>query len=100
MYIKVVNNEHVLVRTLQGSDGTPREVVLANLGPDPELNLFLAARKGRQDNPELWDDVLDYHLLQALETFKRRVGGFKPALVAVNGRRSPGETTEDDDANH
>ncbi len=85
MYIKLQGNEYVLVRILPGSDGPPREVVLAYLGQDPELNLFLTARQGRQQAPELWDGVHDYHLLQALENFKRRIGGFKPALVAVKG---------------
>jgi hypothetical protein len=96
MYIKVVNNEHVLVRTIQGTDGKPREVDLANLGEDPELNLFLAGEKGRRDAPELWEGVHDFHLLQALENFKRRIGGYKPALVAFDGNKTPDETTEDE----
>ena len=87
MYIRLEGNDHLLIRTVPGSDGGPREVVLANLGQDPELNLFIAADGGRRSRPELWEGVSDFHLLQALENFKRRLGGFKPALVGVKGKR-------------
>ncbi len=96
MYIRMEDGEHILVRTVQGRDGLPREKVLANLGPDPELSLFFAAERGRRESPEDWEDIHDYHLLQALETFKRRMGSYKPALVAVQGKlkkeEAPSET--------
>jgi hypothetical protein len=97
MYIKLQDDEYVLVRSFPGSDGPPREVVLARLGQDPELNLFVTARQGRLEAPELWEGVHDYHLLQALENFKRRIGGFKPALVAVKGGK-PFPGNEDSEA--
>ena len=87
MYIKLEQDEHILVRTVKGSDDRPREIVLARLGQDPELNLFFSANIGRRKDPELWDGVEDFHLLQALENFKRRQGRMKPALVSVNGGR-------------
>jgi hypothetical protein len=85
MYIRIEDGEHILVRLLKEGDGRPKEVLLARLGQDPELNLFLSADAGRRKDPALWQDVSDFHLLQALENFKRRTGGFKPALVAVRG---------------
>jgi hypothetical protein len=96
MYIRLDGDEHVLVRTAAGEDGLPQETVIARLGSDPELNLFFSAEQGRREHPELWDGVSDFHLLQALENFKRRLGQLKPALVAVRtgseekrgGRRS------------
>lgn len=94
MYIRVENNEHLLIRTMPGADGLPREVVLANLGQDAELNLFITAESERRSRPELWEGVSDFHLLQALENYKRRMGGFKPALVGVKGNRRISETKE------
>jgi hypothetical protein len=89
MYIRLEGHEHILARTGKGPDGLPREIVLANLGSDPELNLFLAAERGRREHPELWEGVADFHVLQALETYKRRMGNQKPALVTIQGR-APG----------
>ena len=86
MYIRLEDGEHILIRTVQGPDGLPQEKLLANLGPDPELTLFSAAEQGRRENPQDWEEIHDYHLLQALETFKRRIGNFKPALVGVRGK--------------
>lgn len=86
MYIRLDGDEHVLVRTAAGENGLPRETIVAQLGSDPELNLFLSAEQGRREHPELWDCVSDFHLLQALENFKRRLGQFKPALVALRTR--------------
>lgn len=91
MYIKLEQDELILVRTVKGPDDRPREIVLARLGQDPELNLFFSADIGRRKDPELWDGVEDFHLLQALENFKRRQGRMKPALVSVNGGRPHGE---------
>ncbi len=91
MYIRLEGDEHLLVRTVKGDGGIPREVVLARLGPDPELNLFLSAQVERRKHPELWEGVEDYHLLQALETFKRRIGRQKPALVVIDGKKGPTE---------
>ena len=89
MYIRLEGNDHLLVRTMKGPDGHGIEVVLANLGVDPELNLFAAAQQERRKHPEYWEGVHDYHLLQALETYKRRVGQYRPALVAVQGGAPP-----------
>ena len=86
MYIRLEGEDHILVRTFQGEDGLPQEKILASLGPDPELNLFFAAEQGRRKHPDDWEGIHDYHLLQALETFKRRMGNFKPALVAFEGK--------------
>ncbi len=83
MYIRLDGDEHVLMRTGAGEDGLPHETVIARLGSDPELNLFFSAEQGRREHPELWADVSDFHLLQALENFKRRLGRLKPALVAL-----------------
>lgn len=91
MYIKLEQDEHILVRTVKGPDNLPREIVLARLGQDPELNLFLSAETGRREQPERWEGVEDFHLLQALENFKRRQGRLKPALVSVNVRRHQGQ---------
>ncbi len=91
MYIRSDGDEHILVKNVQGIDGAPTETVLANLGTDPELNLFFAAQQSRREHPELWEGVSDYHLLQALENFKRRIGGMKPALVCVDGKAEPDE---------
>jgi len=77
----------MLVRTVRGSDGSPEELILADLGQDPELNLFPAAEIGRRKNPELWQGIRDFDLLQALENFKRRLGHSKPALVTFDGKR-------------
>ncbi|MEJ2715881.1 MAG: hypothetical protein P8182_01890 [Deltaproteobacteria bacterium] len=96
MYIKLEQDEHILVRTVKGPDNLPREIVLARLGQDPELNLFLCAETGRREDPERWDGVEDFHLLQALENFKRRQGGMKPALVSVNIHRPREENNEAD----
>ena len=52
MYIRLEGNEHILVKTEKGPDGAPREVILGDLGLDPELNLFLVAEQGRRKNPE------------------------------------------------
>ncbi len=97
MYIRLDGDEHVLVRTSAGEDGLPHETVVAKLGSDPELNLFLSAEQGRREHPELWDGVSDFHLLQALENFKRRLGRLKPALVALKTRseeKSEGKVSE------
>lgn len=101
MYIRFHENEYQLVRIFPTPDGPPSEVVLARLGEDPDLNLFIAAGQGRRKHPELWDGVHDYHLLQALENLKRRLGGYKPALVAVQGGKvapeeEENQTTPDD----
>jgi hypothetical protein len=85
MYIRREGNDHLLVRTVKGPKGHPIELLLANLGVDPELNLFSSAQRGRREHPEDWEGVHDFHLLQALENYKRRVGRSKPALVAVQG---------------
>lgn len=86
MFIRLEGNDHLLIRTVKGADGAPKEVVLARLGQDPELNLFFAAEVGRRDNPEIWEGVSDFHLLQAWENYKRRVGNLKPALVMIKGK--------------
>jgi hypothetical protein len=88
MYIRLEGQNHLLIKTVEGPDGAPREVVLGDLGEDPELNLFIAAEVGRRKEPELWEGVSNFHLLQALENYKRRAGRFKPALVAFKGRRT------------
>ncbi len=88
MYIRLEGLEHLLVKTVQGPDGLPQELILAKLGPDPELNLFFSAERGRRERPALWEGVTDFHLLQALENYKRRLGRLKPALVAVIGKCS------------
>ena len=92
MYIRLEGPEHVLVKTAPGPDGLPQELILANLGTDPELNLFFSAERGRRERPGLWEGVTDFHLLQALENYKRRLGNLKPALVAITGKYS--ETTQ------
>ena len=92
MYIRAEGDEHLLIRTVKGDDGAPQEFVLAELGSDPELNLFLAANSGRRDNPELWDGVEDHHLLLALENFKRRLRHQRPALVPVEGNTQQTDT--------
>ncbi len=94
MYIRLEGNEHLLIRTIEGTDGTPKEVILANLGQDPELNLFLAADRGRRDNPEVWEGVSDFHLLQAWENYKRRLGRFRPSLVVIEGK---GQTSDQEE---
>ena len=86
MYIRIEGDEHLLVKNVEGIDGTPSERILAKLGSDPELNLFFAAQQSRRNHPDLWENVSDYHLLQALENYKRRLGGQKPALVCVEGK--------------
>jgi hypothetical protein len=96
MYIRLEDDEYVLIRVMADAAGVPHEVVLANLGRDAELNLFLAAEQGRRNNPELWEGVHDFHILQALETHKRRRFGFKPPLVAVKGKKEPSDDTADD----
>jgi hypothetical protein len=83
LFITLEGNDHLLIRRILGSDNLPRDVVLANLGSDPELNLFIAAEIGRRKEPEQWEDVSDFHLLQALENFKRRTSGYRPSLVSV-----------------
>jgi hypothetical protein len=100
MYIRFEGGECVLIRTIRGEDGEPVETVLAGLGEDPELNLFLAAEQGRRSEPEKWEGVENFHLLQALENFKRRLGGYKPALVAVDGKlpMNRDESAEEDDS--
>ena len=85
MYIRLEGDDHLLVRTAKGPAGEPAEIILANLGIDPELNLFSSAHQARREHPEHWEGVHDYHLLQALENYKRRVGHSKPALAAVQG---------------
>jgi hypothetical protein len=86
MYIRREGDEHLLARTIEGPDGNPQEVILARLGTDPELNLFFSSERGRREEPELWEGVNDFHLLQALENFKRRQGHCRPALVAIDGK--------------
>ena len=97
MYIKYDDGEHVLVRTVRGPDALPREVVLARLGQDPELNLFSSAEEGRERHPELWEDVHDFHVLQALQNYKRKIGNFRPALVSVKGKLAKRVTPEEED---
>ena len=92
MYIRLEGPEHLLVKTVRGSDGLPQELIMTKLGSDPELNLFFSAERGRRERPGLWEGVTDFHLLQALENYKRRLGHLKPALVAVTGKDS--ETTQ------
>ena len=92
MYIRIEGDEHLLIRTVKGNDEVPQEIVLANLGSDPELNLFLAASSGRRNHPDLWDGVEDHHLLLALENFKRRLRHQRPALVPVKGKTNQFET--------
>jgi hypothetical protein len=92
VYIRLEGLEHLLVKTVQGADGLPQELILAKLGSDPELNLFFTAERGRRERPGLWEGVTDFHLLQALENYKRRLGRLKPALIAVTGKYP--ETTE------
>jgi hypothetical protein len=94
MYIRLDGDECLLARTTRGTGGLPREVVLARLGADPEINLFFAAQQGRRERPELWEGVTDIHLLQALENFKRRLRQMKPALICVKG--GPAKTENDD----
>lgn len=89
MYIRREDDDHLLIRTVQGPDGNPEEEIIGRLGFDPELNLFAVAETGRRGNPEKWRDIDDFHLLQALENFKRRPAGMKPALVAYDGRKAP-----------
>jgi hypothetical protein len=91
MYIRLEGDNHLLVSTVDGPDGSPREVVLADLGQDPELNLFIAADMGRRKDPELWEGISNFHLLQALENYKRRAGRFKPSLVVFKGKRKDNE---------
>ncbi|MEW6532679.1 MAG: hypothetical protein AB1473_17745 [Thermodesulfobacteriota bacterium] len=97
MYIRLEGNEYVLVRTVQGLDGSPRELILAGLGQDPELNLFVAAEMGRRKNSDLWEGVRDFDLLQALENFKRRLGRSKAALVTINGGRKSTDGDQGDE---
>ncbi len=85
MYIRHQGDELLLARTTVGPDGKPQEVILASLGSDPELNLFLASERGRREEPELWEGINDFHLLQALENFKRRLSRCRPSLVAIDG---------------
>lgn len=92
MYIRLDGPEHLLVKTVRGSDGLPQELILARLGSDPELNLFFSAERGRRERPGLWEGVTDFHLLQALENFNRRLGNLKPALVVVTTKYP--ETTQ------
>ncbi len=96
MYIKFEDGEHVLVRTVRGPDGLPQEVVLAKLGEDPELNLFCSAEEGRHRHPQLWEGVHDFHVLQALENYKRKIGNYRPALVAVGGKLARQVPEEDE----
>ncbi len=86
MYIRLEGENHLLVRTVKIDGQGVREVVLANLGIDPELNLFVSAEHGRRKEPELWEGIADFHLLQALENFKRRIGNYRPALVVIQGK--------------
>ncbi|HMK37376.1 MAG TPA: hypothetical protein VK463_20040 [Desulfomonilaceae bacterium] len=88
MYIRVEKDNHVLIKTVEGADGSPGETILADLGQDPELNLFIAADISRRKNPELWEGVSNLHLLQALENYKRRVAGCKPILVSIRGKNA------------
>ncbi len=87
MYIRLEGENHLLVRTVRTAEQGVREVVLADLGIDPELNLFTSAEQGRRKEPELWDGVTDFHLLQALENYKRRLGNYRPALVVIQGKQ-------------
>jgi hypothetical protein len=86
MYIRLEGENHLLVRTVKTAEQGVREVVLANLGIDPELNLFVSAELGRRKEPELWNGITDFHLLQALENYKRRIGNYRPALVVIQGK--------------
>jgi len=94
MYIRLEGNRHLLIRQVKGSGEEPKEVILADLGEDPEINLFSAAEQGRRNAPELWEGITDFHLLQAFETYKRRIGNFRPALVMVKGKAKPDDKEE------
>lgn len=96
MYIRSEGEELVLVRTVSGPDGQPREAILCSLGRDPELNLYFAMERGRREHPELWEDIEDFHVLQALENYKRRIGGFKPSLMVLRGHREPDPESGDE----
>jgi hypothetical protein len=89
MYIRLEGDQLILARSGSDEKGNPSEIVLANLGSDAELNLFLCAEQGRRERPDLWEGVTDFHLLQALENHKRRMGNMKPALVTVQGGTPP-----------
>jgi hypothetical protein len=97
MYIRLQGDSHLLITTMKDPDGAVTEVVLADLGQDPELNLFIAAEIGRRKDPELWEGISNFHILQSLENYKRRSGGFKPALVAVKGNRKDVEDELEED---
>jgi hypothetical protein len=86
MYIRLDRDQLILARTGRDEEGNPSEIVLANLGRDAELNLFLCAEQGRREHPDLWEGVTDFHLLQALENHKRHMGNMKPALVTIQGK--------------
>jgi hypothetical protein len=97
VYIRLEDDEYVLVRTVEGVDGSPREQILAGLGQDPELNLFVAAETGRRKNSDLWEGIRDFDLLQALENFKRRLRRSKAALVTINGKRKSTDVDKGDE---
>ncbi len=97
LYIRAEGDKCLLVRTMEGPDGAPQEIILADLGSDPELNIFFVVQEGRRKDPEKWRGVHDYHALQALETFKRRNSGYKPALVAVDGGRKVSDSNDNND---
>jgi hypothetical protein len=98
MYIRLEDNRLLLAKTGNDPEGQPVEIVLADLGTDAELNLFLAAELGRRKHPELWEGVTDFDLLQALETYKRRLGKSKPVLVTIQGGAPPKGADEDSNA--
>jgi hypothetical protein len=85
VYIRAQGDGYILVKTVKGPDGKPEEIHLADLGEDPELNLYFVVSEGRRKDPDLWKDIHDYHALQALEIFKRRTSGYKAPLAPVNG---------------
>jgi hypothetical protein len=88
-------DDHILVKSIPGTDGKPRHTRLANLGADPELNLYFVIQEQRRKDPETWKGIHDFHVLQALETFKRRNSGHKPPLVAFQGgKREPEKNQE------
>jgi hypothetical protein len=95
MYIRLEDDRHLLAKTGKDPQDHTVEIILADLGKDAESNLFSAAEVGRRKCPDLWEGVTDYHILQAWETFKRRLGHFKPVLVALQGGAPRKPPTED-----
>lgn len=96
MYIRVEDDRYVLIRTTAGTGAAPQETILADLGDDPELNIYFAVENGRRDNPNLWEDVNDGQVLHALENFKRRTSGHRPVLGVVKGGSHQAQAPEEE----